>query len=268
MADSPRVLSEVDDRGIVTLSLNRPKVGNAYDAALIAALDRALTQAAADARVRAVVLRGLGKHFQAGADVRALRALAERSEADNQAFSRMTVEAMRKLADLPKPTLALVHGACFGGGIGLLASCDMAIASEDAFFSLSEVHIGIPPAPIAPQLVASMGLRAALFYSLTGKRFGAREAQRIGLVSETCPPGSLDEAAAEVIDGLLRAGPRALYETKSILRKVARVAVDDALAGELAALATTCRRSDEAREGFAGFAERRSPAWYTVPKTP
>jgi methylglutaconyl-CoA hydratase len=258
----PVVLVEVDRRGVATVTLNRPAVNNAYDGALIDALAGGLARLAKEPGLRLVVLRGNGRHFQAGADLAYLRHLSAAPAAENLAFSRATVAVIDALWNFPCPTLALVHGGCFGGGVGMVAACDMALASEDAVFSLTEVRWGITPAPIVPALVAAIGMRALGRYGLTAERFGAAEALRIGLVHAVSPAGGLDEGAAPLIDGILMAAPEAVAVTKRLARETAALAISAELREHLAVEAATRRHSAEAREGLASFAEKRKPAWY------
>jgi methylglutaconyl-CoA hydratase len=259
----PLVLSETDRRGVATLTLNRPERNNAYNRDMIAALAGALDRLRDDPAARLVVLRGAGKHFQAGADLAFLQEAAAMPEAENLEVSRLTVAAIDALQHFPKPTLALVHGGCFGGGTGMVAACDMAIASEDAVFSITEVRWGVTPAPILPQLIDRIGLGAVRRYALTAERFGAATAFRIGLVGELCPAGKLDDAAAPIIDSLLLAAPDAVALTKRTALELAerRIAAD-ALADRLAGEAADRRRSGEAAEGLRSFFEKRKPRWY------
>jgi methylglutaconyl-CoA hydratase len=256
------VLVDIDRRGVATVRLNRPEVNNAYDGALIAALAGGLERLAATPGIRLVVLRGNGKHFQAGADLAFLRHLSAAPADENLAFSRATVAVIEALASFPCPTIALIHGGCFGGGVGMVAACDMAIASTDAIFSLTEVRWGITPAPVVPALVAAIGVRALGRYGLTAERFGADEALRIGLLHAVCQPGALDEAAAPLIDGILMAAPEAVAVTKRLVRRTAGLETSAAFREQLAVEAATRRHSAEAKEGLASFAEKRKPAWY------
>jgi len=256
------VLVGIDRRGIATVTLNRPAVNNAYDGALIAALSGGLRRLAATAGIRLVVLRGNGRHFQAGADLAFLRHLSAAPADENLAFSRATVAAIEALASFRCPTIALIHGGCFGGGVGMVAACDMAIASDDAIFSLTEVRWGITPAPVVPALVAAIGVRALGRYGLTAERFGAEEALRIGLLHAVCPAGGLDAAAAPLIDGVLMAAPEAVAVTKRLVRQTAGLETSDEFREHLAIEAATRRHSAEAKEGLASFAEKRKPAWY------
>jgi methylglutaconyl-CoA hydratase len=256
------VLVDIDRRGVATVTLNRPQVNNAYDGGLIAALAGGLERLAAAPGLRLVVLRGNGRHFQAGADLAFLRHLSAAPADENLAFSRATVAAIEALASFPCPTLALVHGGCFGGGVGMVAACDMALASDDAIFSLTEVRWGITPAPVVPVLVAAIGVRALGRYGLTAERFDAAEALRLGLLHAVCPKGGLDAAAAPMIDGILMAAPEAVAVTKRLVRRTAGLETSAEFREQLAIEAATRRHSAEAREGLASFAEKRKPAWY------
>ena len=256
------VLSEVDGRGVASVVLNRPEVHNAYDGRLIDQLGAALEALGRDPAIRVVVLRGQGPHFQAGADLNWLRKLAAASAAENAEVSWRTTEAMRQLNALPKPTLALVQGACYGGGVGLVASCDVAIACQSATFALTEVRWGVVPAPIVPQLCAAIGVRQARRYGVTGERFDADEALRIGLVHVVCDDGGLDAAAAPVIDALLQSAPEAALDAKLLFLEQAGLLLSEQEVRALAFQAAVKRASPEAAEGLESFRAKRKPAWY------
>jgi methylglutaconyl-CoA hydratase len=258
----PLVLTAVDARGVATLTLNRPEVHNAYNGALIQALSEAVGALGADPAVRLMVLRANGKHFQAGADLDWLREVAGYALEDNVAFSRRTTSAMRALNAFPRPTLALVHGACYGGGVGMVACCDVALATASARFSLAEVRWGVIPAPIVPQLCAAMGVRSLRRYAITGERFAAVEAQRIGLVHEVCADDALDLAAAPIIEAILRSAPDAARDSKRLLLAHAGLDLSDQQVEALAVQAAMKRASAEAAEGFASFRDQREPSWY------
>jgi methylglutaconyl-CoA hydratase len=258
----PVVLVDLDRRGVAAVTLNRPAVNNAYDGALIDALAGGLARLAKEPGLRLVVLRGNGRHFQAGADLAYLRHLSAAPAAENLAFSRATVSVIDALWNFPCPTLALVHGGCFGGGVGMVAACDMALAGADAVFSLTEVRWGITPAPIVPALVAAIGVRALGRYGLTAERFDAAEALRIGLVHAVAPAGGLEAAATPLIEGILMAAPEAVAVTKRLAREAAGLVISPEFREHLAVEAATRRHSAEAREGLASFAEKRKPAWY------
>jgi methylglutaconyl-CoA hydratase len=256
------VLCEIDARGVATVTLNRPQVFNSYNPALLTGLTQTLIALEDDARVRVIVLRGAGKHFSAGADVNWFKILATASEYDRLAASRLSTGAMRKLAQIAKPTIALVHNACFGGGAGYAAACDIVIASDDARFAVTEVKIGITPAPILRQLIDAIGVRNTRRYALTAETFDVHVAQQIGLVQTICPVGGLDAAAAPVIDAILRCGPIAIRDTKRLIPIAAEGEYGDALAEMFAGISAAGRITDEAKEGFSSFLEKRNPSWY------
>jgi methylglutaconyl-CoA hydratase len=261
MAD-PLVLSAIDERGVATITLNRPEVHNAYNGAMIDGLIEAVEALAANRRVRVLVLRANGTHFQAGADLAWLREVAGFALEDNLAFSRRTTLAMRGLNAFPRPTLALVHGACYGGGVGMVACCDVAIATASARFALTEVRWGVIPAPIIPQLCAAMGVRSLRRYGITGERFDAKEAQRIGLVHELCADDGLDLAAAPVIDEILKSAPDAVRDCKRLVLAHAGLELSEQQVEALSVQAALRRASAEAAEGLASFRDQRDPAWY------
>lgn len=256
------VLSEVDARGVATVTLNRPDVHNAYNGALIDALVLAIEALAANPRVRALVLRANGKHFQAGADLAWLKQVAGFALEDNVAFSRRTTAAMRGLNQFPTPTIALVQGACYGGGVGMVAGCDVAIATESATFALTEVRWGVIPAPIIPQLCAAMGVASLRRYGITGERFDAQEARRIGLIHEVCADDALDLTAAPIIEAVLRGAPEAVRESKRLVLAHAGLELSAQDVDALAVQAAVKRASPEAAEGLTSFEQKRDPAWY------
>ena len=215
MPDSP-VLWSLDERGVATVTLNRPEVNNAYDSGLIHGVLSAMDELGKQSLLRVVVLKGNGKHFQAGADLKWINAVRPQSRAENEAVSRATFEAVQRLNGLPIPTVALVQGGCFGGGTGVIAACDVVIAADNAMFSIAEVRWGLAAAIIIPQLCDAIGVRQVRRYALTGERFGAQEARRIGLVHEVVPLGELDSAAAKIVEQLLANGPEAMAETKAL----------------------------------------------------
>jgi methylglutaconyl-CoA hydratase len=256
------VLSEIGAGGVATVTLNRPEVFNGYNAELLSALRQTAERLDADDDVRMIVLRGAGKHFSAGADVNWFRELAGGSAEEQLDAARLSAHAMRALYALSKPSLALIHNACFGGGTGYAAACDIVVASEDARFSITEVRLGITAAPILPELVAAIGPRQMRRYALTGETFDAAAAHRIGLVHEICPVGGLDEAAKPIIDALLRSAPNAVRETKALITDVAGTAISESKAENMAAISGRGRGSDEAVEGFTAFFDKRPPNWY------
>ena len=253
----------LDERGVATVTFNRPEVNNAYNDELIAAVLAAIDALAAEPRLRVLRLQGAGKHFQAGADLSWINRVRPASAAANLEASRATFDAVQRLNTLSVPTVALVQGACFGGGTGIIAACDVVIAADNALFSITEVRWGLTAAIIIPQLVDAIGVRQVRRYALTGERFDAHEARRIGLVHEVVPATALGAAGERVIEQLLANGPLALAETK-------RLALDCAVGGEPAQAPrwhplleshSAKRQTTEAAEGLASFAEKRPANW-------
>jgi methylglutaconyl-CoA hydratase len=255
------VLLEVDGRGVAQLVLNRPERNNAYDGALIAALSAALDTLERTRGLRAVIISGRGRHFQAGADLKWIDTVRAASREDNVAASRATARAIWRLDAAPVPTIALVHGACFGGGTGLIAACDVVIAAEDAMFSIAEVRWGLTAAIIIPQLNDAIGLRQVRRYALTGERFSAAEARRIGLVHEVVPAAELQAAGARIVEAVLQNGPQAIAQTKALGLESCWSHLDEAAFTRLAELHADKRQSAEAAEGLASFAEKRAARW-------
>ena len=259
-ATSP-ILLNIDDRGVAQVILNRPERNNAYDGDLIQALLTALDNLEKASGLRAVVISGAGRHFQAGADLKWIAAVRASSRADNIAVSRATAQAIWKLNRAPVPTVALVQGACFGGGTGLLAACDAVIAAEDAIFSIAEVRWGLTAAIIIPQLNDAVGVRQVRRYALTGERFGAAEARRIGLVHEVVPAAELQAAGARIVEHILQNGPEAIAQTKALTLESAWANLDDTAFNRLVESHADKRLSAEAAEGLASFAEKRAAKW-------
>ena len=246
--------------GLVTL--NRPDRHNAFDDTLIAELTATLRQFEADDTVRVVVLSGAGKSFSAGADLNWMKRMAGFSKEDNQRDAMALGALMRTLAHLRKPSVARVQGAAYGGGVGLVACCDIAVASQAAVFSLSEVKLGLIPAVISPYVVAAIGERAARRYFLSGERFDAAEAWRLGLVHELGgDDDAMDEKIGEIIEALLACGPVAQREAKELIRAVASRPVTSELIQDTAERIARVRSSPEGREGVAAFLEKRRAAW-------
>jgi methylglutaconyl-CoA hydratase len=259
--DNDHILTETRDDGVATVTLNRAEVHNAFNDTVIADLTGVLRRLGDDAKVRAVVLRAEGKSFSAGADLGWMQRMAGYGHAENLADAGALAELMRVLNFLPKPTVARVQGAAFGGGVGLVACCDIAIASETASFSLSEVRLGLIPAVISPYVVAAIGERASRRYFLTAERFDAAEALRLGLVHQVVPADQLDGAVDTMLTRLAEGGPAAQRAAKDLIFAVAHRPVDAGLILDTAERIATIRASAEGREGLAGFLEKRKPAW-------
>lgn len=256
------VLWELDARGVATVTLNRPQVNNAYNGDLIDGVHAAMDALGAEGELRAVVLRGNGKHFQAGADLAWIGSVGQLSAEENERVSRATGEVVRRLDTLPVPTVALVQGGCFGGGTGIIAACDIVIAANNAIFAITETRWGLMAGIILPQLRQAIGLRAMRRYALTGERFGATEAHRIGLVHEVCALSELEQVGATIVDALLMTAPHATTATKLRSMQVAGAFVDDGVFRDLVHEHAATRRLPEAAEGLASFHEKRKPAWY------
>jgi methylglutaconyl-CoA hydratase len=255
------VLLEIDDRKVATIVLNRPGVNNAYNGELLDALLAAIDTLAATDGVRAVVIKGNGRHFQAGADLKWLDAVRHSSPAENIRASRTTAEAVQRLNLAPIPTVALVQGACFGGGTGILAACDVVIAADNALFSIAEVRWGLTAAIIIPQLNDAISVRQVRRYALTGERFGADEARRIGLVHEVVPLDRLAATGARIVDSLLQNGPVAIAETKALAIGSAWGNLSEAAFTQLIESHAAKRQSAEALEGLSSFMEKRAASW-------
>jgi methylglutaconyl-CoA hydratase len=255
------VIADIDGRGVATVTLNRPEVGNAYDEALIQGLHAAMDDMDARLEVRVMLLRGNGRHFQAGADLKWIGAVSRASVEENERVSRATADAVDRLNRLPVPTVALVQGGCFGGGTGMIAACDIVIAAEDASFSISEVRWGLTAAIIVPQLSDAISARQLRRYALTAERFGAAEAQRIGLVHTVVPAEALAAAGEAMVARLIENGPQAMSETKACILESAWGGVDRATFEALVRSHAAKRRTAEAAEGLASFAEKRAAQW-------
>ena len=262
MSDKP-VLWELDARGVATVTLNRPEVNNAYDAGLIDGLLAAMDELGGKPQLRVVVLKGNGKHFQAGADLKWINAVRPGSPQENEKVSRATFEAVQRLNTLPIPTVALVQGGCFGGGTGVISACDVVIAADNALFSITEVRWGLTAAIIIPQLCDAIGVRQVRRYALTGERFGAVDARRIGLVHEVVPLTELESAGAGIVEQLLANAPQALGETKRLAMESSfgGMGVDDEAYARLVRMHAEKRQTEEASEGLASFAEKRAGKW-------
>ena len=260
MTENPLII-DVAAEGRATVTLNRPDVHNAFDDKLIALLTRELDALDRNPTVGVVVLAAAGKSFCAGADLKWMRRMAEYSEAENQADAEALAALMKTLNRLSKPTVAEVQGAAYGGGVGLICCCDIAIASKAAQFSISEVKLGLIPSVISPYVVAVIGERQARRYALGAETFDAIEAKRIGLVHEVTAAEDLQAAVDAMVEALLANGPAAMVETKDQIAGVANRPVDDRLIAASAARIARIRVSDEGREGVAAFLEKRKPGW-------
>jgi methylglutaconyl-CoA hydratase len=256
------------EAGVARLWLDRPDARNALDAALIAALTTAIFELGRDPAVRVLVLGGRGPAFSAGADLAWMRELGTRPQYENMADALRLAELFRALYDCPKPTIARVHGACFGGGLGLVAASDIAMAGAAARFCFAEAKLGLIPATIGPHVVRAIGARAASRYMLTAEVFDAAQAARLGLVHEAVPDAGLDAAVDACVAALLAGGPRAQAEVKRLVRDVAGRTLDDALLRDTAQRIADARASAEGQEGLAAALAKRPPSWLAPPEDP
>ena len=249
------------ERGIVRVTMDRPGVHNAFDEAMIAAIDAAFAESADDPQARAVVLAGRGKAFCAGADIQWMKRQAEAGEEANLADARRFAAMLHRIAASPRPTIAAVQGACMGGGVGLACACDFTIAAQSARFSVSEARFGIVPSVIGPYLIAAVGVREAKRLALSTARIDAAEALRIGLVHEVVPEEKLAEAVEALLAQLRMAAPGAIAEVKALYARLAAMGIGAEARELTAATIARIRGSEEAREGFAAFLEKRAARW-------
>ncbi|MEP6881868.1 MAG: enoyl-CoA hydratase-related protein [Dokdonella sp.] len=252
-----------DRNGIREISLNRPTVHNAFDNQLITDLTSAIEATNEDGSIWGLVLTGEGSTFSAGADVNWMRAMAGASESENREDSLRLARLMRTLNFLPKPTLAKVNGSAYGGGIGLIACCDIAIGVEGAKFSLSEAKLGLVPAVISPYVVAAIGPRQARKLFISAEVFDADEAHRINLLHQVVSRSSLNEAVARSLHFLSKCGAQAQAEAKALALRIAGITREGAekMDAENAALIARLRVSDEGQEGLSAFLDKRPPRW-------
>jgi methylglutaconyl-CoA hydratase len=248
--------------GCATVWLNRPERHNAFDQGLLAELPRCLAQLSQEPAVRAIVLAGRGRSFCAGADLEWMQQQARADYDANLEDARRLAWMLRSLAQSPKPTIARVHGVALGGGMGLVAACDIAIATTEASFGTTEVRLGLTPSTIAPYVVAAIGERAARRYFLSGERFDANEALRVGLIHEAVAADALDGRLGGLLDALHSAGPQAQAHCKWLLASLrGHDALDPLVLEQTARSIAEVRRGDEAREGIAAFFAKRKPSW-------
>lgn len=256
------VLLSCDDRGVATLTLNRPEVHNAFDDTIINSLIASLEQVTNDPSVRVLILRSEGKNFSAGADLNWMRRMAANSHAENLVDARGLAMLMQRLNELPQPTIALVQGAAFGGAVGLAACCDMVVATDASLFCLSEVKIGLIPAVISPYVVQAMGERQARRYFLTAEPFNAGQAQDWGLVHEVVASNEqLNDAANALVSKLLGNSPAAVTAAKQLIAAVSQRPIGADVIEDTAARIADIRVSNEGQEGLSAFLNKRKPNW-------
>ena len=258
---SYETLEIVREAGVATIWMNRPDVHNAFNAQLIADLTTACIALDADDSVRAVVLAGRGKSFSAGADLNWMKAAGEASEGENFADAMKLAGMLRTLAEMKKPTIARVHGAALGGGMGLASACDICIAGDKAVFATSEVKFGIIPSAISPYVIRAIGERQAYRYFQTAERINATRAAALGLAHEAVATEELDAKVSEVVAALLQGGPKSQAAAKDLIRAVANRPVSDAVVEDTARRIASLRVTPEAKEGLAAFLDKRPAAW-------
>ncbi len=247
--------------GVGTITMNRPDVHNAFNEQVIADLTAAFKKMESDPAVRVVVLRGNGKSFSAGGDLNWMRRVADYTFDQNVKDAMGLGELLKTINFLAKPTIALVHGNAFGGGVGLTSCCDIAIAAQGTQFCLSEVRIGLIPSIIAPYVMAAMGERQARRYFMTAERFDADTARRIGLVHEVVPEADLDQAANKIIAALMDGAPGAQGRGKKLLLALSNKPIDDAMIKLTATQIAEARATPEGKEGLNAFLNKTEPGW-------
>ena len=255
------LLNEID-AGVGIVTLNRPERHNAFDEVMIAELTDVMRAMSSDPQVRVIVISSLGKSFCAGADLSWMKRAAAYDFTQNKRDAQALAEMLHDIAVCPKPVIARVQGAAYGGGVGLIAACDIAVASFEARFALTEVKLGLIPAVISPYVIAAIGERYARRYMLTAETFSTAEAYRIGLIHEmVADEAALDGAIGEWVEAILRNGPQALAEVKALIRAVADQPLSPGLIDATVERIARIRVSPEGQEGLAAFLEKRKPSW-------
>ena len=260
-----KVISQIDKDGNATVMLNRPEAHNAFDPEMVEALTSTLKEFEANPKVRAIVVLGAGGNFCAGADIEHMKKSATFSREHNFQAARQTAGMLYTLYKLKKPTIACVRGAVRGGGVGLVAACDIAIASRDATFRLPEVKLGIIPAMISPYVIAAIGERYARRYMLSGEEFDVAEAYRIGLLHDIVEAEALNAAVGRMLAHLYSSGPNAVVAIKQLIPVGAHAMIDEVIVDETARRIAEVRATPEAQEGLSAFLEKRKPAWVASP---
>ena len=247
--------------GVAQVTMSRPAVFNAFDETMIAEMDAVFAALAADDAVRVVVLAGEGRHFSAGADLQWMQRASRASEDWNLQDARRFAGMLARIAALPKPTVARVQGAALGGGVGLTCACDIAVAADNASFSVSEAKFGILPSVIGPHLVNAVGRRQGLRLALTTERVGAAQAEAMGLVHRVVGLDALDAAVDAVVRDLLVGGPNAQGEIKRLFGRLEVGPITPEVLELTARTISRVRGTDEAREGFDAFLSKRPANW-------
>ena len=256
-----KVITDIDDLGVAQVRLNNPDKHNAFDDQMIRQLTEAFIAIADNSNVRAMVLGSEGKSFSAGADLEWMKRMASYSYDENLRDASALALMLKTLNEIPQPTIARVQGAAFGGAVGLVSCCDMAVAASAASFSLSEVKIGLVPATISPYVIAAIGQRAVRRYFVTAERFDAHRAMEIGLVNEVVDAEQLDQEIDCLIDALLANGPQAIIAAKRLVFDIAGKPIDQQLIDSTCETIAAIRVSEQGQEGLQAFLEKRKPHW-------
>ena len=258
-----KVITDIDDIGVARVRLNNPDKHNAFDDEIIAELTEAFIAIADNSNVRVMVLASEGKSFSAGADLEWMKRMASYSYEENLRDAGALALMLKTLNQMPQPTIARVQGAAFGGALGLISCCDMAVAASAANFSLSEVKIGLVPATISPYVIAAIGQRAARRYFVTAERFNAHRALRLGLVNEVVDAEQLDQEVNRLVDAVLANGPEAVMAAKQLVFDIAGKPIDQPLIDATCKSIAAIRVSSQGQEGLQAFLEKRKPHWLT-----
>jgi methylglutaconyl-CoA hydratase len=255
------LITTIDSRGVARLTMNRPDIRNAFNEQLIGDICEAMGRLNSDPNVRAIVLTGAGKAFSAGADLNMMQRAAKFSAAENKDDARRLAHMLASIYHSAKPTVALVNGPAMGGGLGLIAACDIAVGADTAFFALTEVRVGLIPAVISPFVIQAITVRQARRYFVSGERFDAKTAERLGLLHKVVSADALNDELNAMLGELLACGPESQSLAKDLIRRVAYRPLSDSVMEETAGLIAKTRAGDEGKEGVTAFLEKRKPNW-------
>ena len=257
------LITSIDANGVARLTMNRPDLRNAFNEELIAQICETMGRLNSDPGVRVIILTGAGKAFSAGADLNMMKRVANYSAAENRDDARRLAHMLAAIYHSNKPTIAQVNGPAMGGGLGLISACDIAIGADSAFFSFSEVRLGLIPAVISPFVIQAIGARNARRYFTTAEKFDARTAVEMGLLHMAVPDDALSKTVGEMADALLAVSPEAAREAKMLVREIAGRAIDENLLDDTATRIAKIRASRDGREGVTAVLEKRKPLWVT-----
>lgn len=261
MTEEKAINIDIDARGVATVTLNRPQIHNAFDEKVIAELISAFGAIATNDQVKVMILAATGKSFCAGADLNWMKKMASYSYEENKQDADQLATLFSALYNLKKPTIARIQGAVYGGGVGLVACCDIAVGSKLSKFCLSEVKLGLVPATISPYVIEAIGPRLAKRYFMTAEVFSARRARRIGLLSEVVSEEELDKSVESIVAPLLNNGPESVAIAKQLVNDISYAPIDQTLIEQTSHLIASVRVSKEGQEGLTAFLEKRTPNW-------